>query len=325
MNFKTKKNDKIEKIIKLISSFIILNLMVVLMVMAKQTIGRPYPLAKINMSVAVTIHYLYEIPLTKLFGPYNILTKPVYKARNYFYNKGLKHLPKDDAERYIWWSRIRFDEWYNCVQDEMLDYTGRKITLNQTDIDKQLKWNDEIYNNLIPMGQLPLKDEVFKSIRFKTYNDVAWFYVNTCRSLMRRMYYPANNKEFPYNLPHILNNSEINHEKVVLNNYLNLKKYVQKYEKQGFERLLNSGNWYSDPMLKEFLYMDILSNAIINNKLNCKSEYIKDYFESINELSDKVPKDNRISSYKKFRINKDLNSSLNKFVLNNLNQMCIIK
>lgn len=320
-----KDNKKFKKIIRLIGSFILLNVIVVLMVMAKQTIGRPYPIAKMNMSVAVTIHFLYEKPLTMLFGPYNILTKPVYKARDYFYNQGMKHLPMNDAERYIWWSRIKFDEWYIAVQDEMLNYIGKKIDLNKSELDKQLKWTDEIYNNLIPMAQLPLKDKVFKSVRFKTYNDVAWFYVTTRGSLIHRMYYPINNEDFPYNSPVILNNDEINKDETILNNDLLLKQYAGKYEKQGINNFFNSKNWYGDSMLKENLYMHILANKIINNKINCNSEYVQDYFETINELTNKVPKDGRISDYEKFRIKKDLNSKLNKFVLNNLNQMCTIK
>lgn len=325
MNFKTKKNDKIEKIIKLISSFIILNLIIVLIVMAKQTIGRPYPIAKINMSVAVTIHYLYEIPLSKIFGSYNILTKPVYKARNYFYNRGLKYLPKNDAERYIWWSRIRFDEWYNCVQPELLKYIGKEISENKVDIKKHLEWTNEIYNNLIPIGQLPLKDEVFKSIRFKTYNDVAWFYVRARAGIIHRMYYPINNKEFPYNSPTVLNNTEIKRDRTILDTDILLKKYAEKYEKQGINRFFNSKDWYGDSILKNLLYIHVLANMIINNKVNCKNVYLKDYFDSNNELLNDVPKDRRISNYEKNRIAKDLNSSLNQFVLNNLNKICIEK
>lgn len=320
-----KEISKIKNLIRLLCGFIILNLLVFVMVIAKQTIGRPYPVAKINMATAVTIHYLYEIPLTKMFGPYNILTKPVYRVRDYFYNQGLKHLPKSDAERYIWWSRIRFDEWYNCIQPELLKYIGKEIDENKVDKNTHLKWTDEIYNNLVPMGNLPLRDEVFKSVRFKTYNKVAWFYTRARGNLIYRIYYPLNSKPFPYDNPSINNLGEINREIKILNEYFNLKKHAKKFENSGFNKLLKSKDWYSDELL-EFVYLeDILAYRIVKLELNCRDNLIQVYLNDIETLEKKVPKDLRISDYEKYRIQLDLDSELNKFILRKLNTQCNLK
>lgn len=320
----TTKNNKKLSITDFIIKFLIINILIFVIVICKQSIGRPYPVAKVNMAIAVTIHYLYEIPLSKVFGPYNVLTKPVYVIRDYFYNNGLVHLPKNDAERYIWWSRIRFDEWYNCVMPELLDYIGKRIDENKVDKNKHLKWTDEIYSNLIPLGELPLKDEVFKEVRFKTYNDVAWFYARAKSNLVYRMYYPLNSKNFPYNDPYINNKMEIDKVKKIFKDYSKLKNYVKENEKEGFAKLLKGKDSYMDSMVELYYISEILGYDIVNNQLTCNNYLIQIYLKNKHIVEQKISQDAKISNYEKHRTLKILKSNYHKFILEELNYKCRI-
>jgi hypothetical protein len=159
------KNSCFYKVLKaLIVFFVAFNLIVFPAVIVDQSLGKPHAKAKVYMSAALIVDFVYIIFPSKIFGANNLISKPFYFVRNFLFNTGYELLPKSDAEKDLWWARIRFNEWYHL--------------------------------HLEPMAKLPIEDAEFRKIRFKIYRDVSWHYTRTNIALTRKMYYPTNSKGY---------------------------------------------------------------------------------------------------------------------------------
>lgn len=311
--------ERFNRIKKFIKLFILFNVLIFALVIATNSIGRPYPIAKVYLSSATTVFYVYIVPSTKIFGPYNILSKPFFPVVNFLYENGMKYLPDNDAERQIWWSRIRFNEFYHCVQPTLLDYIGRRIDASKVNPEEYLRWTDEIYSHLEPMAKLSIKDPVFKGLRFKTYNDIAWSYTRARGSLIYRIYSPINSKKYPYNEAFVNNEKEINKLENVLDWYLALKENPENNKQ--VKSLLKSAKWHLDYILIERLTIEILASKIIHNEFKCNN-LVRLNLQARDILVNKAPNDSRIPKYHKYRINLALNSGLNKFVMQTIDITC---
>ena len=59
------------------------------------------------MASAGTIDKLYLKPIAKIVNMDNPILKPLILARDFFYDKGISYLPKNDAESSIYWYCIK--------------------------------------------------------------------------------------------------------------------------------------------------------------------------------------------------------------------------
>lgn len=95
---------------------------------------------------------------------YNPIIKPIRKLKVYFYNKAIKRVPKDEAEKAIWYGDIIFYPiYYFHTKDifyigELLNYHGYEFTKNLL---------DDIYDNLYLLANYKLRDYSNKNSRVK--------------------------------------------------------------------------------------------------------------------------------------------------------------
>lgn len=168
------KNKKaiIKKLITIIMFIIAINVSVFVSVWLQQcSNSKVHTKAKIYMSSAAVINIMYIYPIYKCFGWgndfSNIIVFPFCIIRNFLYHQGLKNIPEDDGEREVWWFVIRFTEYDKFVTDTAYKmHTIHAHTVGYRTYDKIKQFNDEVYEHILKLATLKIKDEYLKSRRY---------------------------------------------------------------------------------------------------------------------------------------------------------------
>lgn len=105
-------------------------------------------------TVSVFIFALHDYVFLDFDNP---IFKPLYKLRDYFFEKGESLIPNDNSENIVWWDQ-NYSTIYGSVASDRRDET---MTIDKLDKDNQLKLRERIYNYLLKFSEYPVKGDMF--------------------------------------------------------------------------------------------------------------------------------------------------------------------
>ncbi|MDD3150670.1 MAG: hypothetical protein PHV68_07525 [Candidatus Gastranaerophilales bacterium] len=317
------QKEKLKKIFKIakkgIFYFILINIIMYSIVITKQSINRPFPLAKVFFSASFVTNIVYVIPSLKTFGINNILSKPVVYLRDKLYEFGANNTSDNDAEKHIWWCRIYLTEYHWVVESAMANYIEGK---NDIDPNLFIDWTDDIYKHYEPLAKLPIKDKQNDYIRLNYLKKMAWGYLSrkSIYNYINLKGYKTNSYEnFFYNIPFVKDKKEISRVKKILDLYLGARK---KYPTNYF--LINEPKtWYSDPSTIHQLSLYMVSSLILEDKPLCENYVTELFITSDYILKNKALNDPNIpAKYKKSVIRKIIDNKMSNFVIEKIGNKC---
>ena len=250
-----------------VAVFIIINIAIFIPINAFLVKGKPYPIAKSLIYSAVGINKVYIYPLSAL-GWENPLTWPFYLVRDGLYNIGMSLYPEDEGEREVSWYVVRFDEFMNIV--------SRQITKNYSikKMQKEQRWINELYLHIEPFSKAKISDPDVRRYKLTQFVSLAKNYVELSRNLYLRLEYQVNKNDVNY-----VNKELASNYNNIYRNYIELKKYSQKYEEDSYNYFLFEGKYH------EAVLLYVIANEIIDHKFNigklsCDDPYIKVFGEN---------------------------------------------
>ena len=271
---------------------VIVNFLAFTIPLLTQSVGKPYAKAKAYVTVAKTINAMYIFPLSQVFGYKNILAKPFYPARDYFYNKGISLYPKDEGEREIQWFTVRYAEYDTLIHPLVQDFATRQRKSKGKD-KMLLAWQDELTSHLEPFSTLKIEDDNLRKFRFNQFVNYAlsafWnrkFVVNAIA---------INDPNCKYANPILRNSEELKKLESVILHYEKLKQYAENNEQDGLDYFYNeTKNNYIEEVLKYEVSNVMLEAQMVNNTLDCNGKYSKIYGSSFTKLLAYANSSNRL-------------------------------
>lgn len=210
------------------------------------------------MAGALTINTLYLVPLSKMLNVTSPILKPFSFIQDSLYRKGLSFLPTDDAEKEIWWFKVKFIDFY---QDYSLAIIRRKE--NNSFFEKYL---NGIYDHFYGLSHYKTINSEFRVKRYDIFISTAVIYINDTINL-----YKISDK----NLINLYTDESQMQKITDLFNWVTyLREYVEKNEPKGIENLYNSDTFYSEMWLINSLTQLIIGEEFYKNKNNCPKELL---------------------------------------------------
>lgn len=269
----------------------------------KRVVGSPYPTARLWLNTAITINAGYIKPLaflmqTRIFG-----LQWIPQVRNYFYDKGIELIPKDDLEREVWWGRVMFWDYTKLYHfyavtdslDELLnDYENKEpsgLDFYKKRVNFLMGWTENIYKHygIAYDKHLKLKDKKL----LKTLVSLRTEYMVDYYLLRAKLMYVDKDKakgEFSSGY-FFRSDYEIDRIKKMYDLFDSFNKQVAPTRTQRFQ-YKNNEEYYQDveliPLNNFELTEAIVRNMILNNKVNCQDKYLKNYLVSYNELQNLI-------------------------------------
>lgn len=303
------KHTYIKTVLKI---FIALNFICIGYVLTS-TANEPYPTEKAMMQTAGLINAFYIYPLSEVFGNRNILTLPFYFVRDKLYYTAYNMYPKDEAEKEMQWTAVRYweyDKLYSPYYEKYFKTNPEKLIKNNV----LFNWTDEIYYHLNLLSKGTIKDPDIRKLRYNAYNKIFHDYL-PARSLLFKAKF--NNIDI-----YLLDNQEIQRLKNLVNESILLEEYCKINEPEGFI-YWNTDNFYYTNLNIFESTIDILQHAIKKNELTCNDFYLKTYLINRGILkaymqNPKIPRGDKNLIYK------ILNYSLSNDILEKYNTQCKI-
>lgn len=275
-----------EKVLKrTLVCFLIFNSFVFGMPIAKESIGKPYALAKALNVSAATVNFVYIFPLSHLFGYKNILTLPFYGIRDALYNKSQSLYPETEGEKEVNWFIVRYSE-YSTFINPLINHNMGPLRVKYKKYDQlMLAWVNELHSHLKPFATHKITDPEIRKVRFNLFINFAFDTYISREMLIDEIV--ADTPENRYIFPVLRNKGEINKIEDVLIYYNKLKKFAEKNEPDGLEYFkYHTNNYYIEDLLKWAVSGTVLKSKLVNNELSCNDPYIKVFGESFTKLKE---------------------------------------
>lgn len=220
----------------------------------------------------------YKKGLNLIFSADSIVMAPFNFLSQSLYVKGVKLLPKDDGEKYYWRYRF-FNYWYIRGAGYMPDNdysTPKPITKQQQEI------LYDMYEVIQGLATSNIADKTVNEERYKAFVSVA-FYYNTYKLIQYNEYIIDN---FSDRARVALQDKEY------LQKNSNILKWTLKFQQEykqnnKLKEVIENENpilWVSYYVLLHDTSEDFIFKMIIENRLDCNSQYIDIYLNSSRDL-----------------------------------------
>lgn len=213
------------------------------------------------MAGAATIDNLYLIPIFKTINGNNPLLKPIFFVRDSLYNKGISYLPKNDAEKYVWWYYIKF-----------MPFISSKSKMNTSNPQKYL---DDIYDNLQSFYKYPIKNQKYKLDRYEMFITTANLYVFDLIHSYRRNSSVDN-----------LYKDEKQVKKIddLFTLFTNVRADIIKSEPETLKKFHNSNSRFEEVTLVNGITQLLIENELYKNPNKCDKPLIIFHWQSVSTL-----------------------------------------
>lgn len=310
---------------KFFKFFLLFNLNVFLIVGFANSLFRPYSIAKFFLSNAVAVNTLYIFPLSKLFGWNNIFAKPFYPVRELLYQTGLFFLPKYEGERESWWFAVRFKEYDDFVLPALYKlHTIRATYWDFKNLNKIEKYNDEVYEHILKLATLKIRDKHLRSRRYNQLVITLWKYrVGVGNAWIIKLHKYDRNSFFE--------DKRMKKFETLLNLFISQTDYIKKEEPEAYKYFKKATNhFYLDSVVlfqysHKIVIRDLIKNKVIDNnkpgeiynlskfdKTYCNNKYFNIMTDSISRINTYL-EDEFLSENTKIHIK---NSSVNSICPN---------
>lgn len=276
------------------------------------TKGTMYKEARAYMAAAEEMNNLYIFPLSHMTHWEHPITKPFYAIRDKLYNKGLSMFPKDEGEREIWWYKIRYVEFRELVEDNLVAYQLKKDYAIPKFVYKKINrfhdWDNELYSHIQPIANAKITDPKFAKFKLDMFVQLARLYVSMDSLLVlepREIAYQKTGNPIPQ--INWVSDKEVEKYNKIYQTYLNLLEYSKKYDKSSYDYFYNDVNrrmwgWF----LAHEVSKNIMMSRFYNNELICNDFYLKLYNDNQKLMRDYYAKNEKKLSYGvRFRMSMD--------------------
>lgn len=249
---------------KAVKFFIVFNISVFFITGFTNSLFKPYPVAKFFLSNAFAVNTLYIFPLSKVFGWDNILTKPFYLVRGLLYHTGMFFLPENEGEREVWWFVIRFSEYDDLVGDLAAKiYRNRATTRELKKCKKVMKFNDEVYEHIIKLATMKIKDEHCRSRRYNHLVLAIYKYQLVAMVIGEN---DKDNKKNPNNF--YLKGDQLTKFETLLNLFMKQTEYIKKEEPEAYDYFKNDTyNFFLDDIILNNYSTTLIYRLLIQKNL----------------------------------------------------------
>lgn len=224
--------------------------------------------ADLYITEALTINYIYLLPIVKTFGLNSPIANPFYFMRDLFYKKAMSFLPKEDVEQYIWWYKIKFVDLY--------PYYTKSIN---TDKSQQIffkNYLDDMYFNIIGLSKISLTNEQFKKERYCIFISTINLYLMDLMNL-----YTIKDKKLDKLYK---DQKKIQEIKELYNSWVDLRSQVPRIEPEGLQYFQNSEINYGESLFLNLITQLILGNELNKNINSCDKDILKLNLNTVRNL-----------------------------------------
>lgn len=301
-----KKSTLIKVLISLIVILLIfvgINVLTFTAIVKEQLKSPLYPEARAYMACAEKINDMYILPLSHMTHWEHPITKPFYAIRDNLYNKGLALFPENEGEREVWWYKIRFFEYLDLVEDNLVAYQLNKDfaipKFVYSKVNRFHDWDNELYNHIQPMVNEKIADKELQKYKLTSFVQVADSYVKTDSLLVLEPRFISYKKTQRYT-PEInwVSGKEVQKYDKIYQTYLNLLEYSKKYDKPSYDYFYND---ITNQMAGWFLAYDVSGNIITsrfyNHRLTCDDKYFELYIDNHKIMKNYYDKNQKKLSY----------------------------
>lgn len=233
-----------------------------------------YPEAR-EYFVLNNVVYAYRVMLNSVFDADSAIMKPLNKLQSYLYNKGIKYIPEDDAERALW--NYKFNLYFYVRKNHMPKekYYPSPYVADK----KQTDLLDNVYQTMIELDAKKFKDPNLSRENYKLVPILAEYFV-----YFTYLYAGHSSKLAP----------ELSKKALVKQDVIDKNKRIveilSRYHKninedKSLKRELETAN---DSILRS-LYIALIAISqkiiyadILKNNLSCDNQYINTYLNAMN-------------------------------------------
>lgn len=259
-----------------------------------------YKEARAYMAAAEQMNESFIFPLSHMTHWEHPITKPFYAIRDKLYNIGMSKFPKDEGEREIWWYKIKYVEYRDLVEDNLIAYEQKKDyaipKFVYSKVGKFHEWNNELYSHIQPIAKAKITDPDLAKFKLDMYVQAARLYVSMNSLLVLQPGY-----QHPWQGPpliHWVSNKEVVKYDKIYQTYLNLLEYSKKYDKPSYDYFYNNidrrmWGWVLTHEVSE----NIMMSKFYNDKLTCNDFYLKLFSDNQKIMRDYYKENEKNLSY----------------------------
>lgn len=244
--------------------------------------------AKINLSAAAAVNFLYVIPIQEWFGYQVSAVKPFYTLRDKLYNNAIAYYPQGDCEREMWWFLIRFSE-FESVESFAITKYGREDGIDMAKEREFNAWLDEIYSHIEPFATLHCENkelEETKLIKLVALLHAYHYHENSMLINKKLKLEAKEGKKHSYRSPLFTNESVMKKYIKAFDLYLEYKDYCIKNDQSQIKYAQRAKLYYQMPTIEMVMSRNIMLNKILHNDLKCNDPLLKVYGDARNILED---------------------------------------
>ena len=283
--------------------FTILNLLIFVPLVQKELKNSLYPEARAYMVAAEKINEIYIFPLSHMTHWEHPITKPFYAIRDKLYNTGLSKFPDNEGEKEIWWYKIKYVEFRELVEDNLVAYQLNKdIAIPKfvySKVGRFHDWDRELYRHIEPIASAQITDEKFAKFKLDMFVQLSRLYVSM-DSLLVLEPRAISRQKTRHSVPlvHWVSDKEVEKYDEIYQTYIKLLEYSKKHDKFSYDYFYSDMNrriwsWFLVHGISE----NIITSRFYNNKLSCEDKYFELYIDNHKIMKDYYDKFGKTLSY----------------------------
>ena len=219
--------------------------------------------------------FFYKVMLNSVFDAYSIAMKPLNKLQSYLYNKGIKYIPEEDAERALW--NYKFNLYFyvrkNYMPKEKYYPSPYVADKKQTDL------LDNVYQTMIELDAKKFKDPNLSRENYKLVPILADYFTS------HDFLYEGHSKVLAAELSKkaLVKQEVIDKNKRIVEILSRYHKNIN--EDKSLKKELEGTN--SSILRSLYITLALASQGIIyadilKNNLSCDNQYINTYLNAMN-------------------------------------------
>lgn len=266
-----KKSSKFKIFVKLFCIFFILSNLFLYLSERRKYTNDIYPQAR-EYFVINDMIFVYRYILNTFVEVDNLIMQPLNKLQKYFYGKGIKYIPENDAERAFWNSKFNL---YPYIRKTYMPKAFNKNSFVSSEIHTQIL--DDIYQTIVDLDRYEFKDTNLVNMKYKILPSLIQYF---------RLYsylYAGNDSRYAKQLYEIaIQDRHLSDKLNFLSNLL--LRYIDEVNNSDFKKeIFNEEKGFLEvsyiSMIK--ISQGYIYGKLLKKDLSCNDEIIKKYLDNL--------------------------------------------